>query len=173
MRGLQEVFVRPKRRPREPGPDGASRLSPVRQFERKEEMKAYPSDSERLRQSTNLTQTLAGLNGDIGKCVRSSRETRDSSAFPMSDRRQSARMAAVDAIMVGSRGTQQRCHACQVRGPSRGGRDWAGKLPITPDNALRQPTARRLGKSLSGLAFITGQCFFEVVSWKKHSRSNG
>src|SRR5260370_12235984 len=92
MRGLQEVFGRRKRRPREPRPDGASRLSLVRQFERKEEMKAYPSDSERLGQSTNLTQTLAGLNGVSGQCVRSSRETRDSSAFPMSDRRQSARI---------------------------------------------------------------------------------
>src|SRR5258708_15540911 len=50
-------------------------------------------------------KTLAGLNGDIGKCVRSSRETRDSSAFPMSDRRQSARIwPAVDATIVGSPG---------------------------------------------------------------------
>ena len=45
------------------------------------------------------------------------------------------RPAAVDAIMIGSCGTRQRCHACQVRGPIRGGRDWAGKLPITPDIA--------------------------------------
>jgi hypothetical protein len=55
MRGLQEVFVRSNRRPREPRPDGTPRLSLVRQFERKEEMKAYLSDLERLVQPTNLT----------------------------------------------------------------------------------------------------------------------
>src|SRR5260370_40742835 len=67
MRGRQEVFVRSNRRPRERRPSGASRLSLVRQFERKEEMKAYPSDSERLGQSTNLTSTLAGLDGVSGQ----------------------------------------------------------------------------------------------------------
>jgi hypothetical protein len=37
----------------------------------------------------------------------------------------------------------------RIRTPILGGRN-GGKLPITPDNAPRQPTARRLGKSLSG-----------------------
>src|SRR5260370_40137310 len=50
--------------------------------------------------------------------------------------------AAGDGIMVGSRGTRQRCPGWQVRGPSRGGRDWAGKLPITPVN---RPICARFG----------------------------
>jgi len=40
--------VRPEHHPHEPRPDGLRRLSLVRQFERKEEMRAYPLDLERL-----------------------------------------------------------------------------------------------------------------------------